>query len=84
MTTLAGAAHSRKRDHQRCERAATGRRFGNASHRQPPGVLRRSLGVFEATPLEIATGTDLSNMGVRRTLQNLVRVERGGDVTKPV
>ena len=45
-----------------------------------------ALGVFEATPLEIATAyTIFPNMGVRRTLQNLVRVERGGaDVTKPV
>jgi penicillin-binding protein 1B len=44
-----------------------------------------ALGVFEATPFEIATAyTIFPNMGVERPLQHIVRIESGGvDVTKP-
>ena len=44
-----------------------------------------ALGVFEATPLEIATAyTIFPNMGLLRPLRNLLKVTRGGvDVTKP-
>jgi penicillin-binding protein 1B len=43
-----------------------------------------ALGVFEATPLEIATAYTLfPNMGVLRPLQNILTITRGGaDVTK--
>ena len=43
-----------------------------------------ALGVFEATPLEIATAyTVFPNMGILRPLQNILRISRGGaDVTK--
>ena len=43
-----------------------------------------ALGVFEATPLEIATAyTVFPNMGVVRPLQNVLKIDRGGkDVTK--
>jgi penicillin-binding protein 1B len=44
-----------------------------------------ALGVFEATPFEIATAyTIFPNMGVERPLNHIVRIESGGvDVTKP-
>ena len=44
-----------------------------------------ALGVFEATPLEIATAyTIFPNLGVLRPLQNLLKVTRGAkEVTKP-
>jgi penicillin-binding protein 1B len=43
-----------------------------------------ALGVFEATPFEIATAyTIFPNMGIERPLQHIVRIESGGiDVTK--
>ena len=43
-----------------------------------------ALGVFEATPLEIATAyTVFPNMGILRPLQNILRITRGSaDVTK--
>ncbi len=43
-----------------------------------------ALGVFEATPLEIATAyTIFPNMGILRPLQNILRITRGGvDATK--
>ena len=43
-----------------------------------------ALGVFEATPFEIATAyTIFPNQGVERPLQHIVRIESGGlDVTK--
>jgi penicillin-binding protein 1B len=44
-----------------------------------------ALGVFEATPFEIATAyTIFPNMGVERPLRHILRIESGGaDVTKP-
>jgi penicillin-binding protein 1B len=44
-----------------------------------------ALGVFEATPFEIATAyTIFPNMGVERPLNHIVRIESAGvDVTKP-
>jgi penicillin-binding protein 1B len=44
-----------------------------------------ALGVFEASPLEVATAyTIFPNGGVMRSLQHLTRIERDGkDVTKP-
>jgi penicillin-binding protein 1B len=44
-----------------------------------------ALGVFEATPFEIATGyTIFPNMGTLRPLHHLVKITRGGkDITKP-
>jgi membrane peptidoglycan carboxypeptidase len=44
-----------------------------------------ALGVFEATPFEIATAyTIFPNRGIERTLRHIVRIESGGaDVTKP-
>jgi penicillin-binding protein 1B len=44
-----------------------------------------ALGVFEATPLEIATAyTIFPNQGMLRQLQNVLKVTRGGtDITKP-
>jgi penicillin-binding protein 1B len=43
-----------------------------------------ALGVFEATPFEIATAyTIFPNMGVERSLQHIVRIESGGvDITR--
>src|SRR5262249_3015673 len=39
-----------------------------------------ALGVFEATPLEIATAYSLfPNLGIVRPLQNLIKVTRGAD-----
>jgi penicillin-binding protein 1B len=44
-----------------------------------------ALGVFEATPFEIATAyTIFPNRGIERLLRHIVRIESGGaDVTKP-
>jgi penicillin-binding protein 1B len=44
-----------------------------------------ALGVFEATPLEIASAyTIFPNMGIERTLRHIARIESGGvDITKP-
>src|SRR5262249_43206824 len=44
-----------------------------------------ALGVFEATPFEIATAyTIFPNMGIERPLNHIVRIESAGvDVTKP-
>jgi penicillin-binding protein 1B len=44
-----------------------------------------ALGVFEATPIEVATAyTIFPNLGVERPLVPIIRVESGGhDVTKP-
>jgi penicillin-binding protein 1B len=43
-----------------------------------------ALGVFEATPFEVATAyTIFPNLGVERSLQHIVRVESGGvDITR--
>ncbi|MGC4084081.1 MAG: penicillin-binding transpeptidase domain-containing protein [Vicinamibacterales bacterium] len=53
---------------------------------QPKPYPSIALGVFEATPLEMATAyTIFPNMGVERTLRAIMRVTSGEeDVTKPV
>lgn len=44
-----------------------------------------ALGVFEATPFEIATAfTIFPNMGIQRPLRNILRIENSGtDITQP-
>jgi penicillin-binding protein 1B len=63
--------------------AALWKRLGAGNPPKPfPSI---ALGVFEATPFEIATAyTIFPNSGVERLLQHIVRIESGGvDVTKP-
>jgi penicillin-binding protein 1B len=62
--------------------AALWKRLGVGNAPKPyPSI---ALGVFEATPFEIATAyTIFPNMGVERPLQHITRVESGGvEVTK--
>jgi penicillin-binding protein 1B len=62
--------------------AAFWRRFGIGV---PKGYPSIALGVFEATPFEIATAYTLfPNLGTIRPLKHIVKIMRGGkDVTKP-
>jgi penicillin-binding protein 1B len=62
--------------------AALWKRLGVGTPPKPyPSI---ALGVFEATPLEIATAyTIFPNMGVERTLKQILRIESGSiDITK--
>ena len=63
--------------------ASLWKRLGVGS--QPRAYPSIALGVFEATPLEIATAyTIFPNMGIERRLRHVVKVTRSAaDITKP-